>query len=60
MSSKTKSVTIKDIALRANTSHATVSRVLNNTGYPVSSELKYRITTVANEMNYTPNLIGRY
>ena len=60
MLAKIKPATIKDIAIRANTSHATVSRVLNDTGYPVSSELKKRIITAAKEMNYTPNLIGRY
>ncbi|QGP92042.1 Ribose operon repressor [Neomoorella glycerini] len=53
-------VTIKEIARRAGTSTATVSRVLRNDGYPISEELKERVLAVARELNYSPNLIGRY
>lgn len=51
--------TIKDIARIANSSIATVSRVLNNTDYPVSPELKERILKVAQEINYKPNIYGK-
>lgn len=52
-------VTIKDIAKMANTSHATVSRVLNNPEYPVSKALRKRVLDIAEEYHYAPNLIGR-
>ncbi|WP_034601877.1 LacI family DNA-binding transcriptional regulator [Clostridiisalibacter paucivorans] len=52
--------TIYDIAKLANTSTATVSRVLNDTGYPVKEELKKRVIKAAKELNYTPNLVGRH
>jgi LacI family transcriptional regulator len=54
-----KKVTIYDIAKKAGTSAATVSRVLSNSGYPVSKEIKKRILETANNMNYSPNLLGR-
>ena len=60
MGTNSKSATIKDIAKKANTSHATVSRVFNNSGYPVSKEARQRVLNAAKELNYTPNLIGRY
>ncbi len=52
--------TIKEIAKLASTSTATVSRVLSNDSYPVSDELRQRVISIANELNYTPNLIGRF
>ena len=52
-------VTIKDIAQMAHTSHATVSRVLNNPEYPVSDALRERVLRIAKESHYVPNLIGR-
>jgi LacI family transcriptional regulator len=45
--------TVKDIAVKTNTSPATVSRVLNNSGYPVSLELKEKILNTASEMGYS-------
>ncbi|KIL38187.1 LacI family transcriptional regulator [Gordoniibacillus kamchatkensis] len=54
-----KSVTILDIAKLAHASPATVSRVLSNSSYPVSAELKRKIKSAAKELNYTPNLLGR-
>ncbi|KRG15141.1 LacI family transcriptional regulator [Virgibacillus soli] len=54
-----KQTTIYDIARKAKTSTATVSRVLSNSNYPVSNELKERIKEVAKELNYIPNMIGR-
>ncbi len=51
--------TIKDVAKKANTSYATVSRVLNNVQYPVSKGLKKRVLDAVQELNYTPNYIAR-
>jgi len=54
-----KNVTIYDIAKAANASTATVSRVLSNSDYPVSDDLKKRVLEAAKKLNYTPNLLGR-
>lgn len=54
-----KQPTIHDIAKMANVSSATVSRVLSNSGYPVSKELRERIQRIAKETNYIPNLLGK-
>ncbi|OPJ58533.1 LacI family DNA-binding transcriptional regulator [Clostridium chromiireducens] len=51
-------VTISDIAKRAKVSPATVSRVLNNSGY-VKEDTKLRILSAIKEMNYTPSAIAR-
>jgi LacI family transcriptional regulator len=51
-------VTIKDIAKELNISTATVSRVLNNSGY-ASPEVKERVLSVAKKLNYQPNAIAR-
>lgn len=48
-----KKVTIKDIAREANTSIATVSRVINNSDYPVSRDLRERILSAVNRLNYS-------
>ncbi len=52
-------VTIYDVAKKCAVSPATVSRVLNNTDYPVSRELKELVTKTAHDMNYSPNLLSR-
>jgi LacI family transcriptional regulator len=52
------SVTISDIAKKAKVSPATVSRVLNDSGY-VKEDTKKRILTAIKEMNYTPSAIAR-
>lgn len=49
---------IRDVAKRANVGPATVSRVLNNTGY-VSPETRRRIEDAIRELNYTPNELAR-
>ncbi len=49
-----KKATLHDIARHAKTSTATVSRVLNNTGYPIKEELKQRVLTAAEELKYHP------
>lgn len=47
--------TIKDVALRANVSTATVSRALGDSGYPVSDSLRERVFRAAQELGYRPN-----
>ncbi|WP_188454912.1 LacI family DNA-binding transcriptional regulator [Virgibacillus oceani] len=51
-------VTIKDIAEKSGVSTATVSRVLNRSGY-ASAEIKDKVFSVAKELNYRPNGIAR-
>lgn len=50
--------TIKDVALAAGVSVATVSRVLNDTA-PVNEETRKRIQGVINELAYQPSMIAR-
>lgn len=52
------SVTINDVARKANTSVATVSRVMND-NYPVGKETKARVLRAIKELNYIPNLQAR-
>ncbi|MFS0728019.1 LacI family DNA-binding transcriptional regulator [Paenibacillus sp. 1P07SE] len=54
-----KPVTIHDIARLADASSATVSRVLSNSGYPVSTAMREKIIRIAKEVNYIPNLLGK-
>lgn len=51
-------VTVKDVAKQAKTSVATVSRVINNSGF-VSPDLKKRVIKVINELEYHPNAIAK-
>ncbi|MBD2846654.1 LacI family DNA-binding transcriptional regulator [Paenibacillus sp. IB182496] len=51
-------MTIKDVARAAGVSTATVSRVLNESGY-VSQGARERIAQVMREMNYQPNALAR-
>lgn len=51
-------VTISDIAKTAGVSLATVSRVLNDSGY-VKDETRERVLGVIKELNYTPSAIAR-
>lgn len=46
--------TIQDIAKHAGVSSATVSRVINNSGY-VSAETRKIVNQAVNELNYVPN-----
>ena len=49
---------IRDVAKKANVGPATVSRVLNNSGY-VSEESRRRIEQAMIELDYTPNELAR-
>lgn len=49
-----KRVTITEVAKESGTSIATVSRVLNDSDYPVSRELRERIWAAVRKLNYTP------
>ncbi|WP_133582396.1 LacI family DNA-binding transcriptional regulator [Aureibacillus halotolerans] len=50
--------TIKDVAKKAGVSVATVSRVLNKSGY-VNAKTEKRVLLVIKELNYTPNAVAR-
>jgi LacI family transcriptional regulator len=50
-----KRANLKDVAIAARTSVATVSRVLNNTGY-FSERISARVQKAAQKLNYQPNL----
>jgi len=51
-------ITITDIAQKSGVSLATVSRVLNNSGY-VKDETREKVLSVIKETNYTPSAIAR-
>lgn len=53
MNYRRKGTTIYDIARVAEVSPTTVSRVLNDTTYPVSEELRARVLEAADGLNYT-------
>jgi len=50
-----KRTSVRDVAAAAHTSVATVSRVLNNTGY-FAEETRVRVIKAAEELNYHPSL----
>ncbi|MFU8787198.1 MAG: LacI family DNA-binding transcriptional regulator, partial [Candidatus Izemoplasmataceae bacterium] len=50
--------TIKDVAKKANVSVATVSRVINNTGY-VNQETRKLVLQAIKELEYIPNELAR-
>ncbi|MCK9287957.1 MAG: LacI family DNA-binding transcriptional regulator [Sphaerochaetaceae bacterium] len=49
-------VSIVDVAKLAKTSTATVSRIINDTGYPVAKETRARVLKAIDELNYLPSL----
>ncbi|MBM2840927.1 MAG: lacI-type protein [Bacteroidetes bacterium] len=51
-------ITIKDVAREAGVSIATVSRVFNNIG-PVGADTRSRVRSVARQLKYIPNAVGR-
>ncbi|HUL29860.1 MAG TPA: LacI family DNA-binding transcriptional regulator [Thermodesulfobacteriota bacterium] len=53
-----KKTTIKDIARKANVSHTTVSRALNDKSR-IKGETKEKILSIAKELNYRPDFIAR-
>ncbi len=53
-----KDPTIDDVARLANTSVATVSRVLNDKGY-VSGDARIRVEKAVKELNYQPRVVTR-
>ena len=59
MAAGKKQATIVEIARLANTSTATVSRVLSGADYPVSPALRDAVKRAAREVNYVPNAIGQ-
>jgi LacI family transcriptional regulator len=50
-----KRISVRDVAAAASTSVATVSRVLNNTGY-FAEETRSRVLKAAEDLNYHPSL----
>ena len=52
------SLSIKDVALRAGCSIATVSRVLAGKGY-ISEEARQKVEAAVKELGYRPNRVAR-
>ncbi len=52
-------VSMRDVAVRAGVSVATISRVLNNEAAGVSDETRSRVRLVIEELHYRPNHFGR-
>lgn len=59
MAGNEKKPTISDIARKAGVSIATVSRVLRGSDYPVKSEVRERVTEIARQMEYKPNIFSQ-
>ena len=53
------SVKLEDIAKETGFSISTVSRVLSNSSYPVSDQIREKVLSVAEEMGYEPNIAAR-
>ncbi|MGF9713784.1 LacI family DNA-binding transcriptional regulator [Paenibacillus naphthalenovorans] len=53
-----RKLTIKDVAKHAGVSTATISRVLNGSGY-VSEDVRRQVLASVKELNYRPNAIAR-
>lgn len=58
-SSSDRQVTMREIAKRSGVSIATVSRVLSESGYPVSESVRSRVLAIAESLHYMPNDLGR-
>lgn len=56
------SITLRDVALKANVSPSTVSRILNNkdSTIPISEETRQRVLQAAHEVGYRPNMAARH
>src|SRR4028118_2008595 len=57
MTGNRRTTSIQDVALQANVSAMTVSRVLNNSGH-VAPETRQRVEQVINELGYVPNALA--
>ena len=55
-----KKVTINDVAKHCHLSIATVSRIVNNLDYPISEKTRKKVMAAVEELQYTPNVLGRY
>ncbi|GIQ68091.1 LacI family DNA-binding transcriptional regulator [Xylanibacillus composti] len=53
-----RNVTIKEVAQAAGVSTATISRVLNKSGY-VSEDVRHRVLETVRQLNYRPNAVAR-
>ena len=53
-------VSIRDVAREANVSITTVSRVVNDTGYPVTPDVRQRVQQAVANLGYVPNLSARH
>ena len=58
-SKNTMSVKLEDIAKETGFSISTVSRVLSNSSYPVSEQIREKVIRVAEVMGYEPNIAAR-
>lgn len=54
-----RAVTIEDVAARAGVSISTVSRVLNDTGYPMRPETRQRVLEAIEELDFHPSPLAR-
>lgn len=52
-------VLITDVARFAGVSISTVSRVMNNNGYPVKPAVRDKVLAAAKELNYVPNISAK-
>ncbi|MBN1764482.1 MAG: LacI family DNA-binding transcriptional regulator [Sedimentisphaerales bacterium] len=62
MAKKNSVPTVREVAAQCGVSEATVSRVLNSNysnGFSVRKEVRHRITQVADELGYRPNLAAK-
>lgn len=51
-----KRISIVDVARLANTSTTTVSRIINDTGYPVSEDVRKRVIKAVEDLKFTPSI----
>ncbi|NLM96828.1 MAG: LacI family transcriptional regulator [Halanaerobiaceae bacterium] len=56
---KKKSISIKDVARMAGVSPTTVSRVVNKSSHPVSSETREKVEEAIKQLNYHPNRMAQ-
>lgn len=54
-----RKATIRDVAEQAGVSLATASRVINDSSYPVSAELRQRVQEAVARLDYVPNVTAR-